>query len=251
MEIGHWVILIVSTVVTLGLYSSLTAKDNPWFAFAEQSYVSFTVGLTTTLCIYYIYESCVIPFTTDFGKRYAMLIAFILGLLLFTRFSEKYRYLSRLPISVSLGIGIGLTVRTTVFSNYTKQILATFAPGGGSIWLPGDLFGSFSNIAVVIFVLCMLSFFFYSTEVKGVHRATYTLGEYILYAAFGGLFAATYMGRAGLFIGRMETMVVPREIAGQLVKPLYLTVSIGILILVTIFILDKYAPKLMEKLVPE
>jgi hypothetical protein len=51
------------------------------------------------------------------------------------------------------------------------------------------------------------------------------------------------MGRVGLLLGRMETLLIPET-------SLYITVIIVLLILVTIIVLTKYYPETMKKLNP-
>ena len=101
------------------------------------------------------------------------------------------------------------------------------------------------NISVVVAIILVFTYYFYTTELKGPLKQANTVGRWILYLAFGVLFAQTYMGRLGLLLGRLQ----------EFVTPYYPNFTVTIIIvgtmLITTWLLHKRYPELLEKLTPE
>ena len=101
------------------------------------------------------------------------------------------------------------------------------------------------NLTVVLSVLLVFTYFFYTTEIKGPLETANKIGRWILYLAFGVLFAQTYMGRLGLLLGRMTLFLFPTN------PNLYLTLAVIALMIGTTWLLHKKYPELLKKLTPE
>jgi hypothetical protein len=236
-----FIILILSTVTTFGLFTILLGEDNPWFAFAENTYVGVAIGLSVVLnTSQFLINNVLSKTTANLTDNWPLVISMVLGLLMLTRISSKYSYISRIPIAVVTGVGVAVTTRAIIFSSVIAQITATIKP----LLNMSDPAVLFTNIMVLVFVLTMLSYFFYTVENKGALKTSSTIGRYILYASFGTLFAITYMGRLGLLLGRMETLLIPAS-------SMYVTLTVVAIVAVTIYLLIKRYPTLMKKLTPE
>lgn len=241
MDIVSWAILILSTFVTFGLFSVLSGIDNPFFAWAEQTYVGVAIGLATVVTVDYLIANVYVRVSSNPSAGWPLIISLILGLMMLTRIHPKYAHWARIPIAVSTGAGIAVSTRAIIFSSIINQIRATILPLVGG----GDPLTVVTNLLVIVFVIVIITFFIYTTELKGPLKVSHDLGRYCLYAAFGVLFAQTYMGRLGLLLGRMETMLIPMNPSG------YVTVIVAVIIVVSIYVLNKYYPDTLQKLVPE
>jgi hypothetical protein len=233
------IIIILSTVITFGLFSILTGVDNPWYAFAEYSYIGAAVGILSVVALYYLYNNVLTPVYANPMGQGGLLISLILGVLVLTRVSTKYSWIARIPITIAIAIAVGISTRTIVFTNILAQVKASILP----IWGINP-WQAVTNILIIIFICTTLYFFLYTynnTGTKG--KPVSTLGRIVLYAGFGTLFAQTFMGRIGLFLGRMQTMLFPQE-------QFYTTLVIIALILISIVYLYR-KPELMKKLMPE
>lgn len=234
-------ILILSTVTTFGLFTILLGEDNPWFAFAENTYVGVAIGLSVVLnTSQFLIQNVYAKTSTNFAANWPLLISLGLGLMMLTRMSSKYSYVSRIPIAVITGTGVAVGTRANIFSQIINQVSATIKP----LLNVSDPMVLFTNLMVLIFVLTMLSYFFYTTEHKGPLKTSSTIGRYALYASFGALFAITYMGRLGLFLGRMETLLIPTS-------TMYISLTLFVIVLSTSLLLIKKYPELRKKLTPE
>jgi len=232
-------IIILSTFTALSLFSILTGVDNPFFALIENIYVGGAVGLTIVVSLAWIINNVLTKILSNPYTNWPLVISLVLGLTMLTRLHPKYSYLARIPICVATGVGVAISTRAIVFSGLLYQIRATIAP----IFNLSDPMISFTNLMVVVFVITALSYFIYTYEIQGPLRVSNKIGRLVLYTAFGVLYAQTYMGRVGLLLGRMETLIIPET-------NLYITVIIGLSILVSIIVLTKYYPETMKKLNP-
>jgi hypothetical protein len=74
---------------------------------------------------------------------------------------------------------------------------------GGGNWLDTIMI-NFSNLVVVLGVICGLIYFFFSKEHTGVFGRASRVGIWVLMVAFGASFGYTVMARISLLIGRVE-----------------------------------------------
>ena len=120
-----------------------------------------------------------------------MIIPFIIGILAYTRWT-KYRWLARYPIAVLSGIGLGVTVGSTI----RGQIIA------GMIQVIQDVQAlnpdPVSAIISLIGVASVLFYFTYSEKYSGpVHEGRFStisrIGRIFLFAGFGYLYASTFV----------------------------------------------------------
>lgn len=238
MDLIALLILLLSTVITFGLFSILTGVDNPWYAFAEYSYIGAAVGVLTVMSLYYLYNSVLTPILANPSGQIGLLISLILGVLVLTRVSSKYSWIARIHITIGIAIAVGISTRTIVFTSILAQIKASILPLWGV-----DPWQAATNILILVFIISSMFFFLYTVDTGTRGKPVASLGRLVLYAGFGTLFAQTFMGRIGLFLGRMTTMLFPQE-------QFYTTIVIIAVILVTIYYLSRN-PELMKKLMPE
>jgi hypothetical protein len=227
-------IFLVGTFLAMSMLSTLYGKGNPLYSFAEESYIGFATGLTVIESLNYIYRTGIIPVL---GGDYAMIIGLLLGCMMLFRLSKEHSYLSRIPVAVAIGGQLGLNLRTTIFTGFTQQISSVLVPLFGV-----DAKTMLYNWTIVICIIFMLTFFFYTLEFEGALGTSAKIGEYLLYTAFGGIFAQTFMGRLGMFVGFMQSFTEP---AWE--KPYLVVFMLGVFALVVI--LDKTG--LAEKYTPE
>lgn len=227
-----FVIFVLAIITTWSMYLQLYGKPNPFYSFAQATYMGAAFGLDLVVTLLFLYTAGFIPITQ--GDWY-MGIGFILGFATLTRLSKRYAWVSRIPLAIAVGTGLGLGIRTTIFSGFLAQISSLIAPFG----TPSDAVTSFYNVSIVLSTLFMLTFFLYTTERKGVVGVSSKIGEYALYIGLGAYFAQVFMGRAGLLVGYMQNITTPAW------KTPY-SIGIGVLLLATVMLMDKYG--MLEKL---
>jgi hypothetical protein len=189
--IGTW----LAAGLTLFIFSFLY-KDNPFYKFAEHLYVGISAGYWISLQYHNVFKPNLLhPLMRG---DLSLLIPFALGVLLFTRFTKKFFWLSRWAIALIIGIYAGIAIIGYGTGDLIRQIHANILP----LWT-GNWFSSFNNLLLVIGVLTGLIYFFFSKEHKGAVGTGANIGIWFLMISFGASFGYTVMSRMSLLIGRV------------------------------------------------
>ena len=185
----------IAAFLTLCIFSFLY-KDNPFYKFAERLVAGVATGYWTMLLFYTNFTDKVL--TPIFvNGQYVYIIPAFLGVLMWTRFSKKFSWLSRYSIAFYIGISSGVAIPVSLYTYLFKQLEAT-------IRTPISLSVAGLNMfLIVIAVLSALIYFFFSTAHKGVFGAASRLGIYVIMIGFGAGFGLTVMGRVALLVQRI------------------------------------------------
>ncbi|RKX18362.1 MAG: hypothetical protein DRP51_09290 [Candidatus Zixiibacteriota bacterium] len=196
MDIG----VIIAGILTLAIYTFLY-KDNPIYRAAESLLIGLAMGYV--LVIYWqtaFMDRIFLPLLNQ--NDWWVLIPLILGLLMFSRFSRKYSWLSRIPIALMIGAGAGVAIPAMLYARTLKQISASVMPllteSGGF---------NFEALVVIVGLLSTLTYFYFSREHKGIIGKVAKLGTYFLMLFFGATFGYTVMSRMSTFIGRIDFLL--------------------------------------------
>lgn len=232
MDIGTFLWMTFGVFVTLAIFSFLY-KDNPFYKFAEH----LVVGVSAGYFVIILWHNGLVPNLFERlqdGDWYLLwlnsskpwyLIPAILGMLMWTRFSKQWSWVSRWPMALYIGISTGVAIPVEMSARVNKQLYATMTKikwddffGIGSF----DLLDTASGLAqLLIFVgtISALVYFFFSKEHKGIFGATATFGIWILMIGFGASFGFTVMARISLFINRMQDVGDWGKAAFNVVEP--------------------------------
>jgi hypothetical protein len=191
--------VIVSAGCTIGLYSFLY-KDNPLFKLMEHLYVGVAAAYTLLMGWYTVLWPDVFQ-ELFVNRHFSVLVPTVLGFLLFTRFFPRISWMSRISFAFVIGLGAGLGIPRMVSSYIIEQIRPSIEPM--------ILNGVFDvNLAIILVgVLCVLLYFFYSLEHKGIVGKASRVGIWFLMVSFGASFGYTIMARLSLLIGRVQFLL--------------------------------------------
>jgi hypothetical protein len=188
------------------MYSFLY-KDNPVFKIAENLFVGVAMGYWIIITWFNIlkpdvFEQLIVPFFKDTGSapQYIVIIPTILGIFMLLRFSDKLSWLSRWSFAFVVGLGAGITIPNFIHAFILKQL--TF-----DSLIAGSLPGSINNFLILLGVVSVLIYFFFSLEHKGVIGGVSRIGVWFLMIAFGASFGFTVMARMSLLIGRIQFLI--------------------------------------------
>jgi len=99
-------------------------------------------------------------------------------------------------------MGSGIAIPNFINAILLRQIEPMFAPlYTGSFW------GTVNTLLVLVGVVSVLFYFFFSMEHKGVIGGVSVIGVWFLMIAFGASFGYTVMARMSLLIGRMQFLL--------------------------------------------
>ena len=190
--IGIW----FGAFLTLCIFSFLY-KDNPFYKLAEHLFVGISAGYWATLEYHNVFRPNLWDPLTQEG-RLLLIVPFVFGLLLFSRFTKKFSWLSRWPMALIIGIYAGITIVGYGSGDLILQIHANLLPLWTDHWLT-----SLNNILLTVGVITGLIYFFFSKEHKGALGTGATIGIWFLMISFGASFGYTFMSRMSLLIGRI------------------------------------------------
>lgn len=207
--LGAW----VATGLTLFIFSFLY-KDNALFKLAEHLYVGVSVGYTIVKAYDTVIVHLIVKPIFEQGE-YALLIPVAIGLLMLTRYVPKAAWLSRYAFAFIVGVGSGLAIPRTISSFILRQVEDTVRPllslaGGDGVTFSMNLLNPSSSINVIIIligVISVLFYFFFSIEHSGPGKVVARTGVIFLMIAFGAAFGYTVMARMSLLIGRLTDLI--------------------------------------------
>lgn len=225
--------LTVGVLLTFGLYSVLY-RESRFYRLSEHIFLGLAVGFASvalwTETLYQMWWTKMMGTIAENGQpgtpglwAYAILLP--IGLMAYFVFSQKHNWMSRVPIGIILGLWSGQQVQVW-WSRFGPQMYDSMRPiipngFGDSFLAPGvtpqtpperaaDIANTlyptqaFNNIVFLITLLCVMSYFLFSFEIKNRLLAGMTVwGRWLLMVGFGAIFGSTVMTRFTLLIDRM------------------------------------------------
>jgi len=188
----------VAAFFTLGIYT-FPFGDNPVFRFCESCFVGTAAGYMVTANWFNYIKPSLTKLTT--GENYLLIIPFIVGLLIYTRYIRSISWLSRIAIAFTLGYGSGFILSVDFKPLFVTQVIATFKDLTTGAITPID------NVLLVLGVCVSMIYFFFTVEHKGAVGAAARAGRWVMMLALGAAFGSTVMARVSLFMGRVQFLL--------------------------------------------
>jgi hypothetical protein len=231
-DLSQTIGVILAAGLTLIMYSFLY-RDNPLFKIAENLYVGITLGYTAILTWRQALRPEVFdpifrsPSSSAFSNEMLhRFVPILLGVLLLTRLSRKYGWLSRYSYATMIGWGAGIGIMATTQTFILQQLHAAIAPfqegaSGKAIAVTGAGWTAVFSwpyisdvvlpivlaLTVMIGTVAVLFYFFFSIEHKRASGVISKIGIWFLMVSFGASFGYTVMGRVSLLIGRVQFLL--------------------------------------------
>lgn len=183
--------LLISYLLALVVYVSIVSMafgDNPLYRWAQHTFLAVSVATFTLLSSNIIYSSAIVPLLNG---DYLMLVPIILGCLVFTnQMGEKWRWISRYPLWMAMGVGSAFAMRAIVSSQITSQIITIL----NHAKVASTSLGNLNNFIHIVFPIAVFSyFFFYFMHKTTAGRGLSKLGRYCIMIAFGVSFGGAMM----------------------------------------------------------
>jgi hypothetical protein len=194
MSVGWYILNGIAVFLTLCIFSFLY-RDNPFYKFAERLVAGVATGYWTMLLYYKNFIPKVYEPILDGQVLY--IIPSILGIMMWTRFSKNWSWISRYSIAFYIGISSGVAVSVMLYTYLFKQLEATIRIPVSADW------AGINILFIAIAVLSALVYFFFSMTHKGFIGSVSRLGIYVIMIGFGAGFGMTVMGRVALLVNRV------------------------------------------------
>jgi hypothetical protein len=216
------IITLFAGLSTVAIMSFLVRENSVYRAF-EHIFIGLSAGLGIVVTIRdFLYPRILMPMfgwdvvafpdgtVRDPGQPMAWLYAFPLafGLLYYTIFIPRYRWMSRLVIGFTLGAGGGLAIKG-FFNEIIPQVTASFKPlvvfiNGELAWL-----ASFNNIVFVATLGCTMAYFFFTLRRGEAARGIAGVGgRWLMMVCFGAFFGSTVMARMAILVERLQFLLI-------------------------------------------
>ena len=233
--VAMWELIGVWTAVffTLAIYSFLYG-ENPWFRLAEHIYAGVSVGYAVAFNLDYLRDQWVNKWSLSGIQMILYVIALFFGILWYARFTKQYFFAYRWTLAIIVGTGIGMALRTVIFTQFLNQIIAQ---ANLSLWVPGDPMQSVNNILISIMVPCVLLYFWFTGPRRDKAPMSYIekIARYTMMAGFGAAYGGTVLTRYSLFIGRSQFLLGITPNPPEARMAFYVMAA---LILITLFVSD-------------
>ena len=192
----------ISALLTI-MITTLAWKDQPISRFANHIYTGVVVAHSTILAWGNIMNIGVNKITAG---NYIYVLAILLGILTYARYSKANFWMYRYPIALVMGIGIGTSMRGLVGGSVLDQVRNSFL----QLAQPGDAMASVNNIIFVVILLSALSYFLFTIKATRSETAMRfsALGRYAMMGAFGYSFANTIATRITQYAGRIAFLLI-------------------------------------------
>jgi len=218
MDFGTFLWFTGAVFLTLATFSFLY-KDNPFYKIAEHIVVGVSAGYFVIILWHNGLVTNLFSRLADGDWYYLWLnsadwwyvIPGILGVLMWTRFSKNYQWVSRWPMAMYIGISVGVAIPLEMANRVNKQLyammdkidFANFIGDAGNLYVL-DPFSGLSEVIIFVGATSALVYFFFSKAHTGAFGKVATFGIWILMIGFGASFGFTVMARISLFINRMQ-----------------------------------------------
>jgi len=198
----------IAALLTLMILSFLY-KDNPLFKIAEHLFVGVAAGYVVAIEFFNVFKPNLWDPLTQ-GRDWWLVVPFVLGLMMFTRFSKRAAWVSRWPLAYMVGIYSGMAVIGFTEGDLMNQVRASLVPPlsgqamSGFAQSPGVLTALelTTNPIIVFGLICILLYFFFSLEHRGTAGFFARIGTGLLMVGFGAGYGYTVMSRIALLIDR-------------------------------------------------
>ncbi len=179
---------------------SIIYRDNMLFKFAEHTFVGLAAGHAIVYSVDNVLRYGWAPFSKG---AYISGVGLVLGAMLYFRFLKGLAWIGRIPLTLIVGVGVGVGMRTMVGASFIDQIVATAKL---SLWIPGDSFGSFNNVLFLIIVVTSMYYFIFTMPRMHAGRGKIIdkIGTYAIMASFGYAFGETVLSRFQMLQGRFD-----------------------------------------------
>ncbi len=192
----------IGAFLTISIFSFLY-RDNPLFRFAESVFIGVSTGYIFCINVFEVLEPKLLR---NLGEgRVIYLVPLLLGILLFFRNRERYRWATSLPLVFFVGIYTGLNLVVYAKGYVLDQALASMAPllvfdSGGEV----NMTDTFNSLLMMLGVVSVSVYFLNGRSKRWCVTSARNVGAIYLMVAFGAAFGYTVMARVSLLIGRLN-----------------------------------------------
>ncbi|MCC6018110.1 MAG: hypothetical protein LM601_03730 [Candidatus Verstraetearchaeota archaeon] len=220
--------ILLGVFFTLAVYTFLY-KENPYSRFAEYVFIGAATGYGIAYDLDWLKGQWVGVWSKTIGDSIAFVLALLLSVLWYFRFSKKYFFLYRIPLAITVGTSIGLALRGVVFAQVLEQVRATAALKVVGV----DAWTAFNNFVTMLIVVCTLAYFTFTLKQEAAFwKPVNKFARYAMMIGFGAAYGYTVLTRMAVFIGRVQFLlgIPPNPVEAKMFFPWVALILLGTLL---------------------
>jgi hypothetical protein len=206
----------VGAICTIGIYT-LLYRENPVYRVFE--YLFLGVGAAYGFLRLYQDNLMIMWWAPLKAGEWWWMVPFLLGLLYFTIYFDKFAWMARMLIGTLMGVAAGYAFQQVVIT-YLPQVTNSFqplTPGAVTAWSKAQgivltepaWHVALNNVVFFVTLIAVMTYFFFSFEHKNKGVAgTAKLGRWLLMVSFGTMFGSTITARVALAVSRIMYLVI-------------------------------------------
>ena len=196
MMVWDWGIFI-GTILALMMLSYLW-RHNVAFEISEAVYIGSSVANAIVVGVYFIYQKGILGVL---GGNLTYIIPLVLGLMLYTRYISDYKWLSKISLSVLIGLGVGLGTRGQLHGMVINAIRYVISLDLANV----------GNIVYAISFITVTTFFIFGERITGhpvMSKGFVRLGRAFLMISFGAKYGTVIWGRLSELMGVAQQYIL-------------------------------------------
>lgn len=174
---------------------SIVYRENLAYRIGEHIYVGLGIGYVLYQGVDRVIAYVWTPIATK--GEWIWIVPAILGIMTYTRFWSKYRWISRWPVSLVIGSGVGLAMGGLVATMIVSLIVSTITMN----------FSNVSNIIFLVAVVTTIAYFIFTKEQTGSMGYVSRVGRIFMMASFGAAMASNLFAFMSLLGGAITPLV--------------------------------------------
>jgi len=168
---------------------SFLYKENVFFRISEKIFVAITVGQTICITIDSLWKQNV---TRLIGGEFILLIPTLLGVTYLLRLNTKYKWASRYPNALLIGVGMGMSIRAIP---YTVQI-----------YMSAMMKNLLDPNNILIFIACITTifYFFFMRKPGRIADPIAKIGRAFILFNLGTVAAGVFLSRLSYLVDMLK-----------------------------------------------
>lgn len=199
MVIQDQIGVLVSTILIL-CQLSLIAGDNFLFRWSTRVVIGFSVIHALIWGIYWSNRYAIEPIMQG---ELIWIIPLLLGLMMYTRLTKNYAWISKYPMGLQLGVGFGVVTVSMVRSQILDQIRMTITDITGAT----SAYALLNGILVLIGTITVISFFFFTREHTGILGKSAYIGRIFIMSSIAVIWAGDYIWAMSMMAGQLQYLI--------------------------------------------
>jgi hypothetical protein len=192
--------ILVSSIMIVSQLS-LVFGDNLFFRWSTKVVIGYALIHALIWGIYWTNYYAVAPVISK--GQYEYIIPLILSLLMYSRLSYKYAWLSKYPMGAQLAVGFGVVSVGQLRGQILDQIRMTVV----DLFAAKDWYQLLNSSLVLIGTLTVISYFFFTREHTGILSKSSYVGRIFIMSSIATIWAGDYLWAMAMLAGQLQYLV--------------------------------------------